>query len=153
MPSNWKSKLYVKITVDGVQSVLTPIVDINPTFNTPHVPEHSLEADNVGVTKGNDTFAFSLTVKALRDDATGTNPAKVLTDAQLNHKPFSIIMLERQIAGSSGDNWAFTESVQLENCYVNNGSPSRAVINTSPVAVFNCISLGVTIDSQSHTGM
>ena len=153
MGKDWKSKLYVKITVDGVQHLLTPIVDINPTINTPHTPEHSLETDNVGVTKGNDTYTFSLTVKAVRDEDSGSNPAKILADAQLKHKPFSIVMVERQISGGDGDNWAFEESLLLENCYVNNSSPTRATLNTSPVAVFNCIALGITADGKAYTGL
>jgi len=151
MPSDWKAKLFVSvITADG-QQLLTPIVDINPTFNTPNVPEHSLEGDGVGVTMGNDTFAFNLTVKALRDQVSGTNPAEVMSKLQLKHEKFNIVIVERDTNISGGKNWAF-DSLMLEDCYVNTGSPSRATLGTSPVAVFNCMCLGVNVDGEYYNG-
>jgi len=149
---DWKSKMYVKIQAEDGQFLLSPITEINPTFNTPHVQEHSLEADNVGVTKQNDTFAFSLAVKAVRDDESGTNPSKNMTLLQLNHKPFQVVLQERKTQDSDGKNWAFEESILLEECYVNNSSPTRAILNGSPNAVFNCISMGVTVDGDHYDG-
>jgi hypothetical protein len=61
-------------------------------------------------------------------------------------------MIERKTSDGTGKNWAFETSVQLENCYVNSGNPSRAVVNTSPVAIFNCIAMGVTIDGSFYNG-
>lgn len=150
---NWKSKMFVKITDDVGTETLTPIVDINPVINTPHTPEHSLEDDNVGVTKGNDTFTFSLTVKALRSETTGTNPVKRITELQTKHKMFQIVMLERQISGGDGKDWAFTSSLVLDECYVNQSNPTRATLNASPVATFNCMSKGITVDGNSYHGL
>ena len=151
MPSDWKAKLFVSLVDDDGQHILTPIVDINPTFNTPNLPEHSLEADNVGKTKTNDTYTFNLTVKALRDLDTGTNPAEILTRLQLEHKDFNIVIVERDTNVSGGQNWGF-DSIMLEKCSVNVGSPTRAMIGASPVAIFNCMCLGVNVNGTSYNG-
>jgi len=152
MGKDWKAKLFVSVvTASGGQKLLTPIIDINPTFNTPNVAEHSLEADNVGVTMGNDTFSFTLTVKALRDEDAGTNPAEVLAKLQLKHEEFNIVLVERDTNVSGGKNWAF-DSLMMEKCYINSGSPSRSTLGTSPVAVFNCISLGTNVDGEYYNG-
>lgn len=149
---NWKSKMFVAIQTDEGQQLLTPILDINPVFNTPNTPEHSLEADNVGVTRGNDTFNFSLTVKALRDEDADTNPSEVLTKLALTHKKFNIVLTERETQASGGvRNWAF-DSIMLEECYCNNANPTRAIVNGSPAAVFNCMCLRVNVDGVMYNG-
>lgn len=152
MGKDWKSKMYVKVQTEDGQFLLSPITEINPTFNTPHVQEHSLEADNVGVTKQNDTFAFSMAIKAVRDEESGTNPAKILSLLQLKHAKFQIVLQERKTQDSNGKNWAFEQSILLEDCYINNSSPSRVILNGSPNAVFNCINLGVTVDGDHYDG-
>jgi len=148
MPKNFQSKLYIKVQTEDGQFLLSPIIDMNPTINTPNIPEHSIEEDNLGVSRGNDTFTFTCTVKAIKDEEGGTNPSKILTELALKHKPFNIVMTERKLAGSSGKEWAF-ETLLLENCYVNTANPSRATLAGSPVAIFTCMCLGLNLDGEA----
>lgn len=148
---NWKSKMFISVLSEDGTQLLSPILEINPTFNTPHNRVHSLEADNVGIVKTNDEFGLSLTVNALRDETAGTNPSKLLTLLQLNHTKFQIVMIERQTVASEGSEWAF-DDILFEDVYVNNSTPTRGTINGAPVAVFNCVALGVNIDGAYFNG-
>lgn len=145
---DWKSKLYVRIISDEGSEILTPIQDINLLFNTPNNRIHSLEADNRGVSKGNDEFNFTLTVSELRGE--DTNPALVLSMLQAKHKEFEIILTERQTQASDGDEWAF-ESVLMSKCYVNQGS-HRHTVNGHPVVTVTCISLQIGLDEEYFNG-
>ena len=147
MVKQWKARLVVSI--DG--QTITPITDISPNFNTPNIPEHSLEADNVMVTKTNDTFAFSMTIKAVSDEESGDNAAKKLTELQLKHTEFQVVLQERKTTASGDKEWSF-DRIAMEHCYINSGSPTRASIAGSPVAVYNCIALGVTVDGAFYDG-
>ena len=150
-PKQWQSRLAAKIQTPDGQFLLTPVQSIAKTFTTPNTYEDSIEADNVLVTKGNDKFTFNMTVKAVRDEDMGTNPVKVLTLAQLKHLPFSLVEVEKKTLGSNGKNWAFEESLVLENCFVN-GQTQTDTPATSPTAVFNCVAGGVSVDGEYYDG-
>jgi hypothetical protein len=149
---NYNTKVFINIeTPEGLQ-LLSPIRDINIALNTPNTPIHSLEADNVGSYKGNDTYTFSLTVDAIRDNLTGTNPSKVLTKLQAEHTKFKIVMVERPTKPAGGEkDWAFDEML-LEDCLINTGAPTRETLGGIPTATFNGIALGINIDGEFFNG-
>ena len=152
MPKDFMSNLAIKVQTEDGQFLLSPITNINPAFNTPHTQEHSLEASNVGQTKGNDTFPFTLTCKAIRDIVSGTNPSKVMTDIQLKHKSFNVVIIEQQTSFSEGNNWAFEDSILLEGCRINTGNPSNSSLGGSPVATWSCTASKVNIDGETFDG-
>lgn len=151
MPSDFKSKLFVKVKQGGQEFPLIPIVSISPNFNTPHTPEHSLEQSNRGATQGDTTFNFSLSCKAIKDVDAGFNPSKVLTEIALQGLEFEVVIGEKQANGSNGQNWAF-QTFMLQRCFVNNSTPTTQNLGGSPVATFNCMCLAVTIDDVTYNG-
>lgn len=149
---DYMTRLQIAVeTPDGLQ-LLSPIRDINIALNTPNTPVHSLEADNRGAYKGNDTYTFSVTVDAIRDEEAGVNPSKVLTKLQVAHTKFKIVVTERQTLASNGvKNWAFDEWL-LEDCLLNTGAPSRATLGGIPTATYNGIALGINVDGEYFNG-
>lgn len=149
---DYQTKIFVSVETDEGLQLLSPIRDINIALNTPNTPIHSLEADNVGSFKGNDTYTFSLTVDAIRDEDAGVNPSKVLTKLQAEHKKFKIVLVERQTKSSGGEkNWAFDEWL-LEDCLINTGAPTRGTLGGIPTATFNGIALGINVDGEYFNG-
>ena len=151
MPSNWKNRLAIKIQTDDGQFLLSPIKNMTPTFNTPHTSEHSIEGDNKGVTKGNAEFAFTLTVDAVQDPVSGTNPYKLLMNAQLKGTAFNIVIVEQQRKTSDANQFPFDTSLILEECYVNTNS-LPIISNGRPTGTFGGIAMRVNADGDLFDG-
>lgn len=58
---DWNTRLEIKLG----DKTISPIDNFTPTFNTPHMVIHSVEADNVGLVRQPFTFTFTMTVKAI----------------------------------------------------------------------------------------
>jgi hypothetical protein len=124
----WNTRL--EVTVDG--KVVSPIDAFTPTFTTPKMVIHSIEADNVGVVVQPQTATFTMTLKAI-----GTAVAD-LTALALDNKEFQISVAERR-----GTDWAF-KKLLFRQCRMTSANPSNVVIDGAPAATFNGIILGFT---------
>ncbi|MGW5986147.1 hypothetical protein ACWFRT_10185 [Streptomyces anulatus] len=123
----WDTRLTVMLDTTAV----TPIDSFNPTFNSPVVPLHSLEADNVAHVVQPKAFSFSMAVKAI-----GPAVAK-LTDIALTHKSFKIGLQE-----ASGSDWTF-QQILFNDCYITSAA-STILVDGVPTTTFNCVCLQVT---------
>ncbi len=123
----WDTRLTVMLDT----TVVTPIDSFNPTFNSPVVPLHSLEADNVAHVVQPKAFTFSMAVKAI-----GPVVAK-LTDIALTHKSFNIGLQE-----ASGSDWTF-QQILFNDCYITSAA-STILVDGVPTTTFNCVCLEVT---------
>ncbi|WP_306327257.1 hypothetical protein [Streptomyces venezuelae] len=123
----WDTRLTVMLDTTPV----TPIDSFNPTFNSPVVPLHSLEADNVAHVVQPKAFTFSMAVKAI-----GPAVAK-LTDIALTHKSFNIGLQE-----ASGSDWTF-QQILFNDCYITSAA-STILVDGVPTTTFNCVCLQVT---------
>ncbi|MFC9386774.1 hypothetical protein [Streptomyces venezuelae] len=123
----WDTRLTVMLDTTAV----TPIDSFNPTFNSPVVPLHSLEADNVAHVVQPKAFSFSMAVKAI-----GPAVAK-LTDIALTHKSFNIGLQE-----ASGSDWTF-QQILFNDCYITSAA-STILVDGVPTTTFNCVCLQVT---------
>jgi hypothetical protein len=128
MPPDWNTRLVV--SVNG--TVITPIDNFTPTFATPHTVIHSVEADNVGFIRGNQTFTFTMTVKA------NAPTVATLTQMALAGTEFQIAVAEQ-----SGTDWAFN-SITLSRCLITSSNPSNITVDGVPAASFTCSSLQAT---------
>jgi len=128
---DWNTRLEVKLG----NTTVSPIDTFTPTFNTPHIVIHSIEADNLGFVRQPFTFTFTMTVRAI-----GTVVAD-LTELAVNGTEFSIAVAEKQ-----GTDWAF-KSIKFSRCVINSTNPSNIVIDGSPAASFNCAALAVDVES------
>ncbi len=128
---DWNTRLVVKLGT----SVISPIDQFTPTFNTPHTILHSVEADNVGYVRQPFTFTFTMTIKA--------NAAAVadLTQLAINGSEFDVTVAEQ-----TGDDWAFKKIV-LSRCLITSANPSNVVIDGVPTASFNCIALSTNLEA------
>jgi hypothetical protein len=122
---DWETRLVV--SVNGAP--VTAIDNFTPTFNTPHTVIHSIEADNVGYVRGNQTFTFTMTVKAI------TETVATLTRMALDGTEFQVVVAEQR-----GAEWSF-QSVTLSRCVITSANPSNVVVDGAPAASFNCSAL------------
>lgn len=130
---DWNTRLEVR--VNG--STVTPIDSFTPTFTTPFVPLHSLEADNLGFIRQPFTFTFTMTVTAM-----GTAVAD-LTDLALNGKTFDVAIAEKQ-----GTDWAL-KSIKFAHCVITGADSSITVPEGAPTITFSCAALTVNIEKGS----
>jgi hypothetical protein len=127
---DWNTRLVV--SVNG--TVITPIDNFTPTFATPHTIVHSVEADNVGFVRGNFTFTFTMTVRAIAPIVAR------LTQMALTGTEFQVIAAELV-----GTDWAF-QNVTLSRCVITSTNPSNVVIDGAPAASFTCSALQATTE-------
>jgi hypothetical protein len=125
-PLKWDTRLTV--VHDG--KPITPIDSFNPTFASPTVPLHSLEADNVGYVVQPQTFTFTMAVKAV-----GPAVAK-LTDLARRNEAFTL-----SLTPEHGNDWSFA-NVAFNSCYITQIANS-VVIDGVPTTTFTCICLEV----------
>jgi hypothetical protein len=150
MPKKWNNKLYVKATLPTGQILISPIVNITPTFNSPHVYEHDLNRDNVNVSRGNFNYTFNLTVRMLRDIVSLENPVNALTVIQQQDLEFEILIGE-QIFNENGSKQFSFDSVAMKGCYVNSMVQTLST-GASPTATFACVAGSVNLDGVSYNG-
>ena len=150
MSKKWTNKLYVRATKPDGEILITPIVSITPTFNTPHTWEHGLFEDNMNVTRGNFTYTFNMAVRALRDLVSGENPSKDITFIQQNGLEFEIFIGEQKQNDNEGKQWAFDKMV-LKKAYVNNMVSSNTT-GASPMTTFACSCGEINLDGVVFNG-
>lgn len=126
---DWNTRLEIRLG----NTVISPISQFTPTFNTPHTVIHSIQADNVGYVRQPQTFTFTMSVQAI------DTVVADLTELAVNGREFTITVSERQ-----GNDWAFT-ALKFSRCVITSANPSNTVIDGAPTASFNCMSLGAGI--------
>jgi hypothetical protein len=130
--ADWKSRLEVRRT--DTQELVTPITSFSTTLTIGISPIHSIEADNVGVIKKNQTMTFSMTVPPI--GAAAANLYKLA----IAGTPFDV-----QLAENDGTDWSF-KKLLFRNCYITSATPSTVNVNsvtglldTPPIATFSGI--------------
>lgn len=132
---DWNTRL--EVALNG--AVISPIDSFTPTFTTPRVPIHSIEADNVGAVYQARTATFTMTLKAI-----GPNVAQ-LTALGLNGTKFNI-----QVAEKVGTDWSFKKML-FRDCLITSANSSNVTPDAAPVATFSGIILGFGADSDIET--
>ena len=127
---DWNTRLEIRLG----STIIAPISQFTPTFNSPHTVIHSIEADNVGYVRQPQTFTFTMTVQAI-----GTAVAD-LTELAITGQEFEITVAEKK-----GTDWAF-KALKFARCLITSANPSNVVIDGAPTASFNCMSLRPRID-------
>lgn len=150
MVKKWTNKLYAKAVLSDGRLLIAPLVNITPTFNTPHTYEHDLREDNSNITRGNFTYTFTMLVRALKDIDSGENPVKVVTQIQQQGLEFDVLIGEQRQNESEPQQWAF-ERVLLKRCYItsNVGTNNQGA---SPTATFTAVAGEINIDGENYSG-
>ncbi|WP_329476451.1 hypothetical protein OG558_36915 [Kribbella sp. NBC_01510] len=131
--SDWKTRLGVRITVDGNETRVFLAQSYVPTFGTSAEPLHSIERTHVGVVATPQSLTFTLSVTAI-------GPAAAeLTALALRGDPFEIVLLEQE-----GDDWSFS-TIVLSQCYITSAAPGSATVSGAPVATFSGFSLAAAV--------
>ena len=134
-PLKWDTRLTV--TRDG--QPITPIDSFNPTFGSPTIPLHSLEADNVAYIVQPHTFTFTMAVKAI-------GPAvAMLTDLARRNQAFAL-----SLAPERGNDWTFAK-VAFNDCFITSIA-SSVVIDGVPTTTFTCICLEAVPEPAGGAG-
>jgi hypothetical protein len=133
----WKTRLAVSFTVSGNTYLISPIDSFSPSFSLNAEPMHSIEQTHIGVIYSPDSMTFSITVKALGDNA------GQLTALAMQGTPFDILLQEQV-----GDDWSF-HSIVMSNCIITSASPSNAAISGAPTATFSGFALASKADGKA----
>jgi hypothetical protein len=133
----WKTRLAVSFTAGGSTYLISPIDSFSPSFSLNAEPIHSIEQTHIGVIYSPDSMTFSMTVKALGDNA------GQLTALALQGTPFDILLQEQ-----TGEDWSF-HSIVMSNCIITSASPSNASISGAPSATFSGFALASTTDGKA----
>ncbi|MGA5305619.1 hypothetical protein ACPCHT_37395 [Nucisporomicrobium flavum] len=128
--ADWNTRLEVKLG----DKTITPISNLQTTFNVPHTVIHSLEADGTGYVRQPFTFTFTMTVPAVAEAVAD------LTELAVNGTEFSVSVAEK-----TGTDWSF-KSIKFARCVVTSGSPSNITVDGVPQANFSCMALTVTVE-------
>jgi hypothetical protein len=128
---DWNTRLEIRLG----NTVVAPISQFTPTFNTPHTVIHSIEADNLGYVRQPQTFTFTMTVQAIAAVVAD------LTELAVKGQEFEVTVAERR-----GTDWAF-KAIKFTRCVITSANPSNVVIDGAPTASFNCMSLSTGIES------
>ena len=138
---DWRTRLAIKLTVDGKTDYITPIDSFTPSFTPTAESYHSVERTHVGVIYSPVAVNFTMSVRAI-----GPVVAQ-LTVLAMQGKQFDIVMLEEE-----GNDWSFA-SLVLSNCVITSASPSNATISGAPVATFSGLSRGLTVTDNNQASV
>jgi hypothetical protein len=133
----WKTRLAVSFTSNGINYLISPIDSFSPTFALNAEAMHSIEQTHIGVIYSPDSMTFALTVKAIGDIAAQ------LTALALQGTSFDILLQE-----NNGDDWSF-HSIVMSSCIITSASPSNATVSGAPAATFSGFALAGKSDGKA----
>lgn len=144
--ANWGSRLCVSFIPDGgAAALISPITNFNASFSAAKEIIDSIDADNVGISKGNRRFTFDFEVPAVNMTVYREILNTIVKDAK-----FSIVMATK--AGES-DDW-YLDAIEFADCYVTEVNPgSISNDGKPPVMKVSAICLNVIFSNDGKTLM
>jgi len=140
---NWNSRLCAMFKpADGSSILMSPINNMSKTIETPSDIIDSIDAANLGRSRGNPRFTFDFEVQALNFAVF----RKIYTCA-LRGDSFNVVMAT--LTGSD-DSW-FIDSVEFVDCSITSTVDTIDNSNKVPTIKFQANALGVSASNNGES--